>query len=218
MWCTGCQHAWDWNTGELVLGVIHNPHYFEFARARAQGADIPRQPGDGPGGPANCDRQQFPQGMDVDRVLRREIKDVFDPVTDVTRRTQDFMDFVLMGNMVTTIQRRVIHISEVELPGLRNRYRRTDNADLRLKYLVKDLSDEQLRTQLQRREKKRDKDVAVRDIYQMVRDTTRDALWSFVDGMQKTKACLDELEAIRKYANDNLRRVQDRFKMSVKYI
>ena len=220
MWCTGCQHAWDWNSGELVRGVIHNPHYFEFARARANGADIPRQPGDGGPGPgANCDRQQFPQGMEVERVLRREIKDVFDyPVTEEIRRSQEYMDHVLMGNMVTTIQRRVIHISEVELPHLRNRYRRTDNADLRLKYLVKDLSDEQLRTQLQRREKKRDKDVAVRDIYQMVRDTTRDALWSFVDGIQKTKACLEELEAIRKYANDNLRRVEGQFKMTVKYI
>jgi hypothetical protein len=30
IWCTECHTAWDWNTGEIDLGKIHNPHYVEY--------------------------------------------------------------------------------------------------------------------------------------------------------------------------------------------
>jgi len=59
--------------------------------------------------------------------------------------------------------------------------------------------------------------VAVRDIYQMVIDTTRDAMWALIDGaaIQTTH---DELHAIRAYANANLMRLRDKFKMAVSLV
>lgn len=33
MWCRQCKHAWDWNTGQLQTGDVHNPHYREFRNA-----------------------------------------------------------------------------------------------------------------------------------------------------------------------------------------
>ena len=30
MWCPDCHTAFDWRTGEIVTGRIHNPHYIEF--------------------------------------------------------------------------------------------------------------------------------------------------------------------------------------------
>lgn len=33
MWCVMCHHAFDWETGEPIQGIVHNPHYFDW-RAR----------------------------------------------------------------------------------------------------------------------------------------------------------------------------------------
>ena len=41
MWCTQCHVAFDWKTGEIQNGVIHNPHFFE-----AQRMGMVRAPGD----------------------------------------------------------------------------------------------------------------------------------------------------------------------------
>lgn len=44
MWCPDCHTAFDWRTGHIDTGRIHNPHYMEFKRSRVSGrehADIP---------------------------------------------------------------------------------------------------------------------------------------------------------------------------------
>ena len=30
MWCTECNTAFSWSTGVLVIGTVHNPHYFDW--------------------------------------------------------------------------------------------------------------------------------------------------------------------------------------------
>ena len=46
MWCTRCQATWDWASGAIQTGVIHNPHYFQYLRQMSVDGEIPRQPGD----------------------------------------------------------------------------------------------------------------------------------------------------------------------------
>ncbi len=44
MWCIECHTTFDWNTGEIEKGVIHNPHYYEYVR---QHGSLGRNPCDG---------------------------------------------------------------------------------------------------------------------------------------------------------------------------
>jgi len=48
MWCPDCHTAFDWISGHIETGRIHNPHYIEFKRSHINGAS--RENGDIPCG------------------------------------------------------------------------------------------------------------------------------------------------------------------------
>lgn len=60
MWCPQCHTAFNYNTGEIENGVIHNPHYYDFLRQNPDAAIVARPP------PCE-DRNRLP---DVHRVMR----------------------------------------------------------------------------------------------------------------------------------------------------
>tara|TARA_R110000782_G_scaffold61331_1_gene126352 strand:- start:2512 stop:3057 length:546 start_codon:yes stop_codon:yes gene_type:complete len=46
MWCINCHTAFDWRSGEIVTGRIHNPHFIEFKKK----GGVSREHGDIPCG------------------------------------------------------------------------------------------------------------------------------------------------------------------------
>lgn len=220
MWCVSCHTSWDWTTGDVVKGIIHNPHYFAFLRERSATGDIPRQPGDEPGdrGIVNCDRRRFPYGYTLERALNRETESIFGKVYELPRqvlKSEAYLEIRQTHNRIMKLLARLTHIYEVTLPTLRQRYRNIDNADLRLKFLINDITEDKFQTELHRREKKREKDVAVRDIYEMTCDTAKDVIWDIVDGTKASGTGLEELHVITKYANTHLAKIQAKYNMKV---
>ena len=47
MWCTAsnCGTAFSWNSGKVISGTIHNPHYYDWIRRNNNGV-VPRNPGE----------------------------------------------------------------------------------------------------------------------------------------------------------------------------
>ena len=49
MWCVQCHTCFSWNSGKILHGVVHNPHFYEYQRRMGNGV-APRVPGDIPCG------------------------------------------------------------------------------------------------------------------------------------------------------------------------
>ena len=45
MWCTQCHTCFSWQSGKILNGVVHNPHFYAWQRAQ-HGGEVPRVPGD----------------------------------------------------------------------------------------------------------------------------------------------------------------------------
>jgi hypothetical protein len=70
MWCTQCQTAFSWKTGQIAENTrVHNPHYYEYLR-RVNNGVVPREPGDGVPVPFQCDNNRYAYGGAFERGMR----------------------------------------------------------------------------------------------------------------------------------------------------
>jgi len=133
MYCTACDTPYSYETGKVVTGVIHNPHYFE--RMRALKGTIPRVQGDTQGDNPGCNVwpvfHQLPQKVRIDAFLRE-------------------------------IYRFARHMEQVGLNEYPTHATPTDNTDLRVRYLLKELTEARFKQLVQQRDRKRQKELEIR--------------------------------------------------------
>ncbi len=200
MWCTVCRTAFSWRTGALVTTHVHNPHYYEWIRSR--GGEVPRAPGDAPPAPDGCPAG-LPGAWDLDAAMRRFV--------DEPRR-----------RFVAEFHRVVRHIQDIELRRLRAAFDADDNADLRLAYLLRHLDEGEWKRKLQQREKRRERDLAVRQIFEMYIAAATDAFNDILAAARtsgergaRVLGSIHNLVVLTKYVNDQVAAVQRRFNMTV---
>lgn len=185
MWCTGCHTAFSWRSGQKINGSIHNPHFYEFQRRAGTAA---RELGDIPCGGMPTYRQ-FVQGLRDSRTVL--------PSHDT--------EFLI------NMHRLTLHIEGAELP----RYVTRDidehtNRDLRVAYMMNELTSERFKEKLQQREKREQKR---RDISQILQMFFQTASEFFRQAMVESSyaARVVDMHALVDYFNKSLKQVSQKY-------
>jgi hypothetical protein len=183
MWCIDCHTAFSWNTGQQVTGVIHNPHYYQYMRQN-NGGIAPRNAGDVPCGgvPTYNDIMAKCIGLGLDNI--KEMRN---------------------------IHRIVAEIHGERLARYQGAFNENDNGDLGVSYLIKEISKEEMKVELAKREAKRNKQQAIRAVLEMFANTGLMMLNTIANGNNLTKTTFtpyyNEFVALRDYTNESLKRI-----------
>lgn len=216
MYCTvpGCGTAFDFVTGLVSSGRIHNPHYYEFLRRTGNG-EVPREPGDAPGGCENDDADAVPPVHALNVLL-----------TSPT------------GVVVLNLHRFVTHIQRVELYGFPENVQAADalNRDLRVKFMLNKITEAKFKRTVRTREKRRHFNADVRQVLTMVVAVVGNALRGLstrrqvpgvtgVPGESYDQAHIEritklrhEMEELRRYANESLATIRKRYNFVVPHL
>jgi hypothetical protein len=127
IFCVECHSQWDWKTGKITTGAIHNPHYFEW-QAKNNNGNVPRNP------------LEVLCGREIDHNFVRRFVGTDTKTGEVLRR----------------ISHNIIHIRLVDIPKF-TRDVLLDNLPFRINYMRGKVSLEKFKTLTQRKEKEKEK-------------------------------------------------------------
>ena len=194
MFCVECHTAFSWQTGAVVNGVIHNPHYYEFLRNQGNGT-APRNAGDVPCG-------GVPYYTHLTQALRF--------LSATTQR------------IVMRIHRLTAEITDQRIQMYQGAFNMNDNGDLGVLYLMKEITKEAMQTELAKRELKRNKHLAIRAVLEMFVNTSTMMLNNMINeqptGDATFQNTLLEYTNLRKYVNESLMTVSKMKSCSVPQI
>lgn len=202
MWCPDCHTAFSWVTGQIVNGVIHNPHYYEFLRKEGNGV-APRNIGDVPCG-------GIPGYTRIHRLLR--------PTANGSMTVSAEQSRVIMA-----IHRIASEIQDQRIGNYQGRFNANDNGDLGVRYLMKEISKEDMKAELAKREVKRNKHAAIRAVLEMFVNTSIILLNALCDGededlTERARVCIESFTNLKKYVNDTLMNISRMKQCSVPQI
>ena len=190
MWCPSCHTAFDWNTGRIEMGLVHNPHFYDFQRQHGR---LGRTPGDVPCG-------GLPSIHDINAVFH-----VYGRYNRPT--TTD-------GIMFYSVHRLVNHIDHVELAN----EPQFSTLNLRVDYLTNSITEDEFKKKLQQMEKKREKKRDIRNILTMFSHTCADIVRQLIREPEHVKELGEILRQLRQYTNDTFQGIQKRYNGSAPMI
>jgi hypothetical protein len=204
MFCVECHCAWNWNTGLVERGVVHNPHYYEFIR---RGGNMARNHGDIPCG-----------GLPNIVSLRGEVDVLLSYKILTTQQT----------NMLYNIHNCITHIQHYEIRAIEE-YNEATTRQLRIDFMLQKVTEASFKKTLQQAEKDLNKKRDFNNIYQMFVDVASDIYRQlsvrFRDDYNKKRVLLETqgliafykenitvLENLRIYFNENIKKIANVYK------
>ena len=181
MWCTSCNTGFNWRTGKIANGPIHNPHYFEWLRSQgvaptpAQGLRL-----------GNCD-------FETDRA-----------VTNALLGKPSESDKYLLRAWQLMRERQ----AQQQFGGtdMEEKYRR-----LRVRYMANELAEVEWKRTLQRYEKDTNFQLANNQIRDVFVGATRDLIRQVLEAGKDRAAIQTQVEELLGYCNASADAVSKRF-------
>ena len=203
MWCTQCHKAFSWNTGKVVTGTIHNPHFYQYQRENGGGA-MARNPGD-----VVCGG--LPDSRDINNKLTR---------SKMSKEKEQLITTLL------NIHRLQIHFTALTVNPLRANVREEQNFEKeRIQYILKEISREELGTKVIRKDNARKKQTAVLHICELFTTVAIDMFQKILLSEKVGDEFAEELEArvgeydnLRQYCNEHFKEISILYGVCVPFI
>lgn len=190
MWCTACNHAFNWETGQKINGPIHNPHYSEFLKQRELAVI------------ENCLEDNVWPWQFRYLVVKFINAHVQNPLT------KNLEDNLM--NMNSFMIRRCTNITSFR------EYSPTLYENLRKMKLRGKINDEQWAKALMRKETKRERNYRIKQLDELMISIARDLIIELSHNDPVTikefeSTTLNELNCLRLYYNEELKNILDDF-------
>jgi len=191
MWCTQCHTAFSWRTGRVETHMVHNPHYYEYQRAH--GTPLPRAVGDVPCG-------GFPEWSVILKLVggRQSIQ------TNGCGAVQE----------VINAYRSHPHAMYSLIPRYTEQDRQTENRDLRIKFMIGDITDDEFKKKIQQHEKANQRKRAIRQVIEMYTTVITDLFQAFQEN-RDILVLHESLCGLRDHYTATLKKVQFAYKCAV---
>lgn len=195
MWCTQCNIAFSWRTGELAKGIIHNPHYFQWLREGDNNRPI-RNPGD-----VHCG------GLPHPRTFIRHVK------------SKGFKVNSTVYNNIESIFRSVAHIQDIIVAPIRRSLNENQNSpsDIldRIKYIVGDLDEKKYTTSLMRKVNINERNQDMLHLYELYVNVGTEKINSVMNNVGNIHDHIDEMVKLREYVMTELKKVSSNYNMGI---
>jgi len=201
MWCVmeGCGTAFSWNSGHVVTGTVHNPHYYEWLRRNGGGAAPAREVGDIPCG-------GLPAAYQIIGALRpscipAEIR-----------------------NRILETHRNIRELIDMRLRDYPARPEALANKDLDVEYLMNTLTEAEWKRQLELSEARFNRKKEIGQILQTLATAGSDlmnyilnqsAAGPEVYAVWLSTTALEQIELLRTFGNDSLKTLAKRDRTAV---